>query len=454
MNRIVQNNEHRQDVFSVTELTRRVKSLLESGVGSVWVAGEISNLRVPSSGHMYFTLKDERSQIAAVMFRTRNQSLRIRPENGLEFVVHGLVTVYEARGQYQIIVDRMEPCGVGALQLAFEQLKKKLSEEGLFDESHKVAIPALPRRIGLVTSPTGAAIRDILSVIRRRFSGVHLLLYPVRVQGDEAPNEIVEAIDSLDSLGDIDVIIVGRGGGSIEDLWAFNDENVARAIYRCATPVISAVGHEIDFTISDFVADLRAPTPSAAAELVVSERDTMQEAVRRARRRLVLAIRRTVETAAQNLRLLEESYLLQRPEQLFMEFKQRVDELGDLLARHIRDQFIQRSTRLGRCADAVRHLRPQMVIAESRARLDDTKQRLTMGYRQQLGRLQNRYAALDAKLEGLSPLAVLARGYSVVWNLSDGELVRDASQLTAGDHVKMRFRSGRAAALIEDTDPD
>ncbi len=282
-------DEYRQDVLTVTELTRRVKSAVESDVGTVWVSGEISNLRIPASGHIYFTLKDENCQLAAVMFRGRNRSIRFQPDDGLEVVVHGSVTVYEARGQYQIIVDQIEPRGIGALQLAFEQLKKKLDEEGLFDEDHKVAMPALPRRIGVVTSPTGAAIRDILTVIRRRFSGVHLLLYPARVQGDEAPGEIVDGIRTLDSLGDIDVIIIGRGGGSIEDLWAFNDENVARAVYECTTPLICAVGHEIDFTIADFVADLRAATPSAAAELVVGERETMRDNVVRRRQRLALA---------------------------------------------------------------------------------------------------------------------------------------------------------------------
>ncbi len=447
------NTEYRQDMFSVTELTRRVKSLLESGVGTVWVAGEISNLRVPSSGHMYFTLKDERSQVAAVMFKGRNQSLRFQPKDGLEVVVHGLVSVYEARGQYQILVDRMEPRGVGALQLAFEQLKNKLAEEGLFDEEHKVPIPALPRRIGVVTSPTGAAIRDILTVVRRRFSGVHMLLYPVRVQGDDAPPEIVEGIRTLDALGDIDVIIIGRGGGSIEDLWAFNDEGVARAIYACTTPLISAVGHEIDFTIADFVADLRAPTPSAAAELVVGEREAMRETVTRRRQRLTLAARRAVEAARHRLRLSVESYVLQRPEQMFRDRQQRLDELAEMLRRQVRDDLVARHAQLARLADGVRHLRPELAVARVRERLADTTQRCVNAYRRVLGDLRGRHATLTAKLDGLSPLGVMARGYSLVWTVPGGRLVNDVRQVAVGDRLDVQFHRGRATVSVEETAP-
>jgi len=444
-------NEYRQDVLTVTELTHRVKSLLESAVGSVWVSGEISNLRVPSSGHMYFTLKDEACHLAAVMFRGRNRSLRFRPDNGLEVVLHGSVTVYESRGQYQIIVDQMEPRGVGALQLAFEQLKKKLDEEGLFDQAHKIPIPALPRRIGVVTSLTGAAIRDILTVVRRRFSGVHLLLCPVRVQGDQAPPEIADGIRALDALGDIDVIIVGRGGGSIEDLWAFNDEGVARAIYESTTPVISAVGHEIDFTISDFVADLRAATPSAAAELVVGEREAMRDNVVRRRQRLALAMRRTVETARHRMRLMQESYVLLRPDHMYRDRQQRLDDLSEMLHRGIHDELTLRRSQLERLTDAVRHLRPQLVIARNSERLDDTIRRFVVGYRCVLGDLDGRCANLVAKLDGLSPLGVLARGYSLVRTHPDGRLVNDVSRVTVGDKLGIQFHRGAAIVGVEET---
>jgi len=442
---------YRQDVLTVTELTRRVKSAVESGVGTVWVSGEISNLRVPSSGHMYFTLKDETCQLAAVMFRGRNRSVRFHPDDGLEVVVHGSVTVYEARGQYQIIVDQMEPRGVGALQLAFEQLKKKLAQEGLFDQDHKVPIPALPRRIGVVTSPTGAAIRDILTVVRRRFSGVHLLLYPARVQGDEAPPEIAEGIRTLDALSNIDVIIIGRGGGSIEDLWAFNDESVARAIYKCTTPVISAVGHEIDFTIADFVADLRAATPSAAAELVVGEREAMRDNVVRRRQRLALAMRRTVETARYRLRLMQESYVLLRPDHLYRDRQQRLDDLSMALRRCAQDKLGVRRAQLDRMIDAVRHLRPQLVVARSSERLDETIRRLVTGYRRVLSELGGNCANLAAKLDGLNPLGVLARGYSLVRTHPDGRLVKDASHVTVGDKLGIQFHRGIATVNVEET---
>ncbi len=252
------------EIWTVGQLTRRVKTLLEREISSVWVSGEISNWRVSPAGHAYFTLKDKESQIDAVMFRGRLSGVRFDPESGLQVVVFGLVTVYEKRGNYQIVCEEMQPLGMGALQLAFERLRKKLEAEGLFAEEHKKPIPAFPQRIGVVTSPTGAAIRDILHVLGRRFANVHVILFPARVQGDGVAADIVEGIRTLDAWG-VDVMIVGRGGGSLEDLWPFNEEAVVRAVYEANTPVISAVGHEIDFTLCDFAADLRAPTPSAAA---------------------------------------------------------------------------------------------------------------------------------------------------------------------------------------------
>src|SRR6266581_1563950 len=259
-------------VYTVSELTASIKTTLEEGFPMMWVEGEISNLRTPGSGHAYFTLKDEGAQISAVLFRGRGRRLRFGLEDGMQVLAFGGLDVYAARGQYQLVVEMMEPKGLGALQLAFEQLKRRLEAEGLFDEGRKRPLPAFPRVIGVVTSPTGAAIRDILNIIGRRFGNLRILIAPVRVQGDEAPGEILQALLNLQEVVELDVIIVGRGGGSIEDLWAFNDERVARAIAGCRVPVISGVGHETDFTIADFVADLRAPTPSAAAELVVQEK--------------------------------------------------------------------------------------------------------------------------------------------------------------------------------------
>jgi exodeoxyribonuclease VII large subunit len=264
-------------IYTVSDLTTEIRTVLEDSFAGVWVEGELSNFRHHSSGHMYFTLKDQESQIRAVMFRQQNRQLKFRPQDGLAILMYGEISVYEPRGEYQIVGEYMEPRGIGALQLAFEQLKERLQAEGLFDDSRKRPIPMLPGRIGVITSPTGAAIRDILQVLRRRFAGVDVLIYPVTVQGDQAAPEIVEAIRELNRRGGLDVLIVARGGGSIEDLWAFNEEVVARAIAASKIPVISAVGHQVDYTIADFVADLRAPTPSAAAELVVSKTDELAQ---------------------------------------------------------------------------------------------------------------------------------------------------------------------------------
>src|SRR5216684_3755323 len=285
-------SEGERRVYTVSELTGQIKGTLEGAFPAVWVEGEISNLRMPSSGHAYFTLKDEGAQLSAVLFRGRGRRVRFEPEDGMHVLAFGGLDVYAARGQYQLVVELMEPQGLGALQLAFEQLKRKLEAEGLFDEGRKRKLPVFPRVIGIVTSPTGAAIRDMLNIIGRRFGDLHILIAPVRVQGDGAPGEIIQALLNLQAVAELDVIIVGRGGGSIEDLWAFNDEGVARAIVDCRVPVVSAVGHEIDVTIADLVADARAPTPSAAAALVVPKKLDLLMAVDDRRRDLVSALRR------------------------------------------------------------------------------------------------------------------------------------------------------------------
>jgi exodeoxyribonuclease VII large subunit len=294
-------NAAERRVYTVSELTASIKTTLEEGFPMMWVEGEISNLRTPGSGHAYFTLKDEGAQISAVLFRGRGRRVRFELEDGMQVLAFGGLDVYAARGQYQLVVEMMEPKGLGALQLAFEQLKRKLEAEGLFEEARKRPLPAFPRVIGIVTSPTGAAIRDMLNIIGRRFADLHILITPVRVQGDEAPGEIVQALVHLQEIANLDVIIVGRGGGSIEDLWAFNDERVARALAACRVPVISAVGHETDFTIADFVADLRAPTPSGAAELVVREKLAVMETLADLYARLKQAM--TAEVSARRERV-------------------------------------------------------------------------------------------------------------------------------------------------------
>src|SRR5882724_2903513 len=316
-----------RQVYTVSELTLGLKTVLEEAFPAVWVEGEISNLRTPGSGHSYFTLKDEGAQLSAVLFRGRGRRVRFDLEDGMQVLVFGGLDVYAARGQYQLVVEMMEPQGLGALQLAFEQLKRKLEAEGLFDEGRKRPLPAFPRVIGVVTSPTGAAIRDILNIIGRRFGDLRILIAPVRVQGDEAPGEIIQALLNLQTVAELDVVIVGRGGGSIEDLWAFNDEGVARAIVACCVPVISAVGHETDFTIADFVADLRAPTPSGAAELVVKSEEELRQQLDALLARMQSVAQHTVRQAQTALDHLMTCRVLREPRRLVEARQQYVDDL-------------------------------------------------------------------------------------------------------------------------------
>jgi exodeoxyribonuclease VII large subunit len=392
-------------IYSVSELTAELKALLENTFTGVWVEGEISNFKHHTSGHMYFTLKDDRGQLRAVMFRGSNRGLQFRPEDGLAVIVFGNVTIYEPRGEYQVYVEYMEPKGLGALQLAFEQLKTRLEAEGLFDPARKRPIPLLPKKIGLVTSPSGAAIRDILQIIHRRFANVQVLIFPVRVQGEGAAAEIVEGIECLNKRGDLDVLIVARGGGSIEDLWAFNEEVVARAIYVSQTPVISAVGHETDFTIADFVADVRAPTPSAAAELVISRK---------------------------------------------AELSQRVDDLFSRLVSHMRYRAERSGERLRSLERHLRLLSPLERVKRQRERLRDGALALqsSMSHRLALWRGDLRTAA--ARLDSLSPLAILARGYSVCRRLPDLSILTRAASVAEGERVEVLLHQGGLICRVEE----
>lgn len=436
------------DILTVSQLTRRVKDLLEAQISYVWVSGEISNWRVSPAGHAYFTLKDPNSQIDAVMFRGKLMQTPFAPENGLEVIAFGLVTVYEKRGNYQIVCEEIHPKGVGALQLAFEKLKRKLEEEGLFRDEHKKPLPLFPRRIGIVTSPTGAAIRDILNVIHRRFANVHIILYPARVQGEEAAGEIVEGIRTLDAYG-VDVMIVGRGGGSLEDLWPFNEEIVVRAVYEAKTPIISAVGHEIDFTLTDFAADVRAPTPSAAAELVVREREGLLEQIRDLQQRLAKSAGYRVDAARNRLRLAASSYVFRRPEELIRQRRQWVDECRDRLEQSFRIQMDDVRRRVREAGRALSLLSPKNQLLRVSERLVAVRSRLLQSVTKRLENSRATCRALVAQLHALSPLAVLARGYSVTWKLPERSLVRDASELSHDDRVAIQFGKGKAIASIE-----
>ena len=436
------------DVWTVSKLTRRVKELLETQVSYVWVSGEISNWRVSPAGHAYFTLKDENSQVDAVMFRGRLMKLRFAPEGGIEVVVFGLVTVYEKRGNYQIVCEEMHPKGMGALQMAFEKLKRKLEEEGLFDEEHKKPLPLLPRRIGVVTSPTGAAFRDILNVIERRFANVHILLAPSRVQGEDAAEEIVEGIRMLEEWW-VDVMIVGRGGGSLEDLWPFNEEIVVRAVFAANTPVISAVGHEIDFTLTDFVADVRAPTPSAAAELVVREREALVGRVRDLRRALAKTLAFQAAQARNRLTLACSSFVFSRPGELVRQQRQTVDDLRMRLHARMAEHADALRRRLDHGTRALALLSPRNKLQRTGEQLVAVRRRLAHAANGVVARMRGRFEPAAAQLEALSPLAVLARGYALVWKQPEAQLVREASQLASQDRLLLRFGKGSATAAVD-----
>ena len=391
-----------QAPLTVSELTRRIKDTLETGFADVWVVGEISGLRIPSSGHLYFSLKDKGANIKCVFFRSGSRFLRFRPEDGLEVILRGRLSVYEPRGEYQIIAEYMEPKGLGALQLAFIQMKEKLEKDGLFDPARKRPLPPYPKCIGVVTSPTGAAVRDILKVLKRRAPGVHVIIAPASVQGESAPAEVARAIEDLNRRGGLDVLIVGRGGGSLEDLAAFNTEVVARAIFNSNIPVISAVGHEIDFTIADFVADLRAPTPSAAAEIVAKSEEELRHRLEYLRNRVCLLM--GSELRHMRARLNSEVRALPDPRKLMQERMLRVDNLMD---------------------------KAGILAARS------------------VERNRQRFEQAVMHLNHIQPLAPLSRGFALAMKLPGLEIIKDAPELEAGELFRLRFKSGEMDCRVE-----
>jgi exodeoxyribonuclease VII large subunit len=436
-------------VCTVSELAMRIKAQLEDQFPAVWVEGEISNLRTPSSGHAYFTLKDDTAQLRCVLFRGRGRRVAFQPEDGMQVLAFGGLDVYLARGEYQLVVELLEPKGVGALQLAFEQLKRRLEAEGLFDAARKRPLPPFPRTIGIVTSPTGAAIRDMLHVIDRRFADLRILITPVRVQGEEAPGEIVAALRDLQAVEDLDVIIVGRGGGSIEDLWAFNDERVARAIAACRVPVISGVGHETDFTIADFVADLRAPTPSAAAEVVVQEKLQVVRALLSLYEALKQAMASRLERDRERVEALGKRRVLTDAARALRDLYRRVDELTSRLTRAMRGSERQVTHRLSLARNALRSLNPVARIANGTVLLAQLRGRLASAAVHSVKVSQHRFDAAVGRLDSLSPLAVLGRGYSLTRLLPSGVIVRSAGQTRPGDAIEILLHQGAIEARVE-----
>jgi exodeoxyribonuclease VII large subunit len=440
-------------VFTVSALTRAVKDTLEGSFGGLWVEGEISNLRIHTSGHVYFTLKDEEAQVRAVLFRSRVRRVRFEPADGLHVLAFGRLDVYAVRGEYQLVCEVLEPKGLGALQLAFEQMKARLAAEGLFDAGRKRPLPALPRRVGLVTSPTGAAVRDFLRVVTRRFAGLQVLVCPVRVQGETAAGEIAQALGTLNRRGDLDVIVLARGGGSLEDLWAFNEEAVARAIAASKIPVISAVGHETDVTIADFVADLRAPTPSVAAELVVREKAELVRQVATLGTRLRRAMGQRTGRVADRLADIRRRRVLTDPGRPLRDWARRVDDLGARLSRAVTRHATRSRERLDRAA---RSLRPALLRAPVRHRRQlaaNLGGRLERALRGETARRRRAMEALAARLDSLSPLACLARGYAIALSPA-GAVVTRADQVRVGERLAVRLRAGSLGCRVEDVELD
>jgi exodeoxyribonuclease VII large subunit len=416
---------------------------------NLWVEGELSNLKRPPSGHLYFTLKDDRSQLPAVMFRSALRHVRFRPEDGSSVLVWGHITVYEPRGAYQIQVSRIEPRGKGALQLAFEQLKERLAKEGLFAPERKRPLPLLPRRVGIVTSPTGAAVRDLCRILHRRFPNLEVVIYPAQVQGEMAAADIAAGVRVLNRLGGFDVLIVTRGGGSLEDLWPFNEESVARAIAASRIPVVSAVGHEIDFTISDFVADVRAATPSAAAEIVIERKDAFAERLFTLSRRADQAVRAKARDARAQVDRLAANKAFAALHRSIFERSQRIDDTL-YRARSATERALSASRRC--LQDLERRLETRRVgrqLAEAQSQLGSLRSRLDAAQSRVVHRAQDRLGSLSAKLDAMSPLAVLSRGYSLTWS-ARGKLLRRADEVGVGERLRADLHSGWIVSRVEE----
>jgi exodeoxyribonuclease VII large subunit len=435
-------------VLSVSELTALVKAKLEASFGDVWVEGEVSNLRMPPSGHLYFSLKDLKSQLRAVIFRTGGRRLPFVPVDGQAVLARGHLTLYEPRGDYQLIIDYLEPVGVGALQAAFEQLKARLAAEGLFDPSRKRPLPPVPRRVAIVTSPTGAVIRDMLTILARRFANLHIIIDPVPVQGGEAAGRIADAIDELNTLGLADVIIVARGGGSLEDLWAFNEEVVARAIARSKVPVISAVGHETDVTIADFVADLRAPTPSAAAELVVETKAGLMERIGQLRQRLARSLHLLLGQRRDQVGYLRRALI--DPRRAIEAALLRADELEGRLWAALPRLIRQRGELLRLERRRLWAASPAEPIGAAGDRLGQLQERLTRQVAQLARGWRTGLEHRLSHLHGLSPLAILGRGYSIARRLPDGAILRSVRSVARGSRLRLRLAEGELDAVVEE----
>jgi exodeoxyribonuclease VII large subunit len=440
-------------IYSVSQLNDQVKDLLEHSFPPLWVEGEISNFSCPASGHWYLSLKDSQAQVRCAMFRNRNQGLGFQPKNGLQVLARGRPGLYAPRGEFQLILDQIEPAGEGALRRAFELLKQKLQAEGLFDETYKQALPTVPDRIGIITSPTGAALRDILNVLRRRFPLGQVVIYPVPVQGTEAAPAIVRALKTAAERQECDLLVVARGGGSLEDLWAFNEESVARAIHACPLPVVSGVGHEIDFTIADFVADLRAPTPSAAAELVSPDVAEWRTRLLRLPAQLAVQQGRRLQQLGRQQDHLAKRLTQLHPGRRLEQLMQRVDEYDLRLARCTRSQLQQRAARLSLLRAQLRGASPALRLASLQQQQAQLLGRLQLATVRLREKKAHALALLSGGLDRLSPLKTLERGYAIA-SLPNGAVLTDTSAARQGDKLALRLRKGQLDCEVTGVHPE
>ena len=437
------------EIYSVSQLNREVKYLLEGSFPSIWVEGEISNFAAPGSGHWYFSLKDSHAQVKCAMFKPHNRQLGFQVKDGMQVLIKARVSLYEGRGDFQLIVEFLEEAGEGKLRKAFEALKKRLSEAGLFDSAHKKPLPAIPRCIGIITSPTGAAIRDILHILKRRFPCVPVVIYPTLVQGDSAAPTIVQAIQLANSRKESDVLILARGGGSLEDLWPFNEEIVAHAIYKSEIPIVTGVGHEVDFTIADFVSDLRAPTPSAAAELTTPDKQELLNSLRQDNQQLVRLTKQQMQRLQENLTWMFKHLQQQHPKRRLRERAQQIDLLEMGLIRLQTKLFNDMKIKLQNLQTELFHLNPLHSIREIKHQLSLHSQFLNNYATQSLNQQQQTIAALAAKLDALSPLATLKRGFAIATCGKDNHILQSAKEISVGDKILVKLRDGSLDCIVE-----
>ncbi len=443
-----------RDIYNISRLNSEVKAVLDGSFPLLWVEGEISNLAHPASGHIYFTLKDAHSQVRCAMFRMRRIKLRFQPENGMQVLVRARVGFYENRGEFQLGIEHMEPAGEGALRQAYEELKQRLGAEGLFDPAHKRPLPSFPRRIGVITSPVGAAIHDLLTVLQRRFPSAAIIVYPVPVQGMDAAAKIAEMIRLADQRAECDLLVLTRGGGSLEDLAAFNDEGLARAIHAASLPIISAVGHEIDFTIADFVADQRAATPSAAAELISPDQTTLQQQLSQLYDRLATSLHRQSIHYQTTLWHLHQRLMQQHPAARLEQWQQRVDELTRRLTQRSQTQHRQFRERLNQLTARLRMLTPTHRLAQFKLQYASLNRRLQQQIHHQLNHAQQQLSHISQHLHAISPLATLGRGYAIVQQHPSGKIIRCATTIKPGTQIKATLAEGALLCQVQEVKPD